>query len=174
MFEHTLRRIALVIPFLALACGNNDVTGIRGPETPQTPESVARNATARPLRGRIEGAAVAGAPCSIDPAGVMITATGEGWISHFGTTTLLQTACVAVADFTPIGPSGASLTAANGDRLDGALVGLTGRPDGFEMQVVITGGTGRFAHATGAYSVEVVQAAPLQPFSASINGFVRY
>jgi hypothetical protein len=105
----------------------------------------------------------------------MITAMATGNVSHLGATTLVQTACVSVPDFLPLGPSFASLTAANGDRLDGELIGgLVLTPTGFDFEVAITGGTGRFAQAGGQYVVHVLQSAPLQPFTATLDGWIEY
>jgi hypothetical protein len=129
----------------------------------------------RPLKGSLSGAGgVPGGPCSVEPPGIMITATAQGQVTHLGATTLVLTACVS-PEFLPIGPFTVSLTAANGDRLDGMLTGdLVLTPIGFDMEIAITGGTGRFAYAAGQYTVHVEQSAPLQPFSATLEGWVEY
>lgn len=128
----------------------------------------------RPLEGKIDGIGTVGDPCSADPPGLLVTATGHGTVRHLGASTLVQTACVAVADFTPLGPSEVALIAANGDRLEGLAAAFVFRPDGFDFEVSITGGTGRFWQAGGEYAVHVQQSAPLQPFSASMDGWIEY
>lgn len=127
----------------------------------------------RPLKGSVNGISMAGDPC-IDPPGVLVTATGHGTVSHLGATTLVLTACVSIPDFLPLGPSGVSLTAANGDQLDGIVTAVVFGSNGFVMEVAITGGSGRFAQAGGAYAVNVVQSAPLQPWSATLEGWIDY
>jgi len=128
----------------------------------------------RPLTGAIAGIGVVGAACSASPPGAIITATAHGNVSHLGATTLVQNACISLVDFTPLGPSDVTLTAANGDELAGWVTGLVFNADGFDMQVTILSGTGRFSQAAGVYAVHVIQAAPLTPFTASIEGWVRY
>lgn len=128
----------------------------------------------RPLRGSLNGIGVPGDPCSAEPPGVMVTGTARGIVSHLGAATLVQTACLSVPDFLPLGPSVASLTAANGDRLDGLVTALVFRSDGFDMEIGITGGSGRFAQAGGRYGVRVVQSAPLEPFAATLEGWIEY
>lgn len=153
--------------------GPSDVEAVRIAGIAEaTPAGVVRGP--RPLRGSLNGIAEAGDPCSVDPPGITITATGEGVISHLGTTTLVQTACVSVAEFLPLGPSVATLTAANGDRLDGLVTGLTFGATGFVMEITVSGGTGRFTQAEGEYDVDVVQSAPLQPFVATLSGWLAY
>jgi hypothetical protein len=129
----------------------------------------------RPLKGSLNGTSVPGDPCSVEPLGMLVTATADGTVSHLGATTLMQTVCVSIPDFFPIGPSAALLTAANGDRLDGMLTGdLVFTPTGFDFVITITGGTGRFAQAGGQYTVHIAQAAPLEPFSATLDGWIEY
>jgi hypothetical protein len=161
---------------LSLACDAPGPTAPRAADPTGFTASVqtSRVQGPRPLRGRLSGAATPGDPCSATPPGLLVAATAGGVVSHLGATTLTQTACVSVPDFLPIGPSFASLRAADGDRLEGTVVALDFRADGFDMEIEITGGTGRFAHASGAYGVRVAQEAPLQPFSATIDGWVAY
>ncbi len=54
------------------------------------------------------------------------------------------------------------------------MTSLVLRPEGFDMGINVTGGSGRFADAGGEYLVQVTQEAPLQPFSATIEGWVWY
>lgn len=127
----------------------------------------------RPLTGNMDGIGVLGDPCSASPPGLTVIATGNGNVSHLGATTLQQTVCVD-ANFIPLGPSYVTLTAANGDRVEGVLTSLVFRSDGLDFDVAITGGTGRFAQASGTFAVRVIQAAPLMPFSASMEGWIEY
>lgn len=177
--------LAGVVMVCLTGCDGYGPTAPAGPE-PAGVESVAgvsgiqagalgaRVQGPRPLRGSLDGAAVPGEPCSVNPPGLLITATAQGVVSHLGNTTLTQTACVSVSDFLPIGPSTAFLTAANGDRLDGTVIDVAFGPGGFDMQITIAGGTGRFARAGSEYDMHVVQSAPLQPFTGTLAGWVEY
>ena len=128
----------------------------------------------RPLRGSLNGTSEPGDPCSVDPPGILVTATGRGIVSHFGATTLVLTSCVSALDFLPLGPTTVLLTAANGDRLDGTVTAVMFGSDGFDLEIAITGGSGRLVQARGEYTVEVVQSAPLQPWSATLEGWIEY
>jgi hypothetical protein len=85
---------------------------------------------------------------------------GTGQASHLGQYTVVRRHCFNLATFT-IEDGAFEQTAANGDRLWGTYTGYTAGvlqfgPDGspvviiIESPTTITGGTGRFANATGA------------------------
>jgi hypothetical protein len=129
----------------------------------------------RPLQGSLAGASVAGDPCSADPPGIIVTATARGVVTHLGATTLVLLTCVSVPDFYPLGPSTIYLTAANGDRIEGTVPpAISPTPVGFDFETEITGGTGRFARAGGHYTAHVVQAAPPEPFTLTLEGWIEY
>lgn len=93
----------------------------------------------RPFRGSVTGVAMPGEACSATPPGILVTATGEGAVTHLGTVVLVQTACVSVPDFLPLVPSLVSLSAADGDRLDGTVTALEFRAGGFERITIHDG-----------------------------------
>jgi len=90
-------------------------------------------------------------------AAVRLNATGVG--SHVGRFTLVAPHRVNLATVPAQGAGTFELIAANGDTLTGRLEGLgtlTAPPDGFTIveTYTITGGTGRFAGATGRFTAE--------------------
>lgn len=99
------------------------------------------------LRGEFEGS-YAG---SGEPPLVTVHIEGAGTASHLGRFVFDSTHVVNFIDFT--GRGTASLTAADGDRLTGELSGKAEPRDNGVFYIVekitITGGTGRFAGASG-------------------------
>jgi hypothetical protein len=87
------------------------------------------------------------------PVLAVITSYGEGKSTHLGK---LTTSGVITLTWTPTGiwSAGTATTiAANGDRLDSSQSGWTTGPGAFVGTFTITGGTGRFAGATGGGTV---------------------
>jgi hypothetical protein len=109
-----------------------------------------------PFRGSIE-AVETSQPQS--PTTVLVNSTGGGTATHLGRFTKKGT---AVVDFTTgTGEGEDTFTAANGDRLFTTLSGKatpTAEPGILSIteNVTITGGTGRFAGATGSFIIERV------------------
>jgi hypothetical protein len=94
------------------------------------------------------------------PGRLKVEVEGTGQASHLGRYTILRQHCFNLATFT-IEDGSFVQTAANGDELWGTYTGSTEAvlefaPDGSPLVIVIasptqiTGGTGRFAHASGA------------------------
>ena len=87
-----------------------------------------------------------------------VDAVSTGQLTHFGLTTVDQTAWVATTDFVTFSWSGTvTLTAANGDQMSGTTVGTCTRPTVTSISCVVeftsTGGTGRFADATATLTI---------------------
>jgi len=94
------------------------------------------------------------------PGRLKVDVEGTGQASHLGRYTIRRQHCFNLATFT-IEDGRFVQTAANGDELWGTYTGSTEAvlefaPDGSPLVIVlasptqVTGGTGRFAHATGA------------------------
>jgi hypothetical protein len=111
-----------------------------------------------PLKGSLDGTFTfvpEAAPSTF--AAVRLDAVGVG--SHVGRFTLVAPHRVNLATVPAEGTGSFELVAANGDTLTGRLQGLgtlTAPPDGFTIEetYTITGGTGRFAGATGRFTAE--------------------
>jgi hypothetical protein len=104
------------------------------------------------VRGTLEGT-YAGTGV---PPFVTVHVEGGGTASHLGRFTFDSTHVVNFIDLT--GSGTASLTAANGDQLTGELHGVASPRDAGVFHIVetltITGGTGRFAGASGEIVIE--------------------
>ena len=122
------------------------------------PASKAGGTTEVPFKGSLNGdfTFVVEPPPSTFAA-VRLNATGVA--SHVGRFTLVAPHRVNLATDPAEGAGSFELIAANGDTLTGRLEGLgtlTAPPDGFTIveTYTITGGTGRFAGATGRFTAE--------------------
>jgi hypothetical protein len=141
--------------------------------------SVAGHSHARPFHLVESGAAV------INPDGT-IHASASGQATHLGAFTLHDSSTIIGSEITPDGDvilhvaglqadlQGADLEAANGDHLYASFTGSVNLTTGegtltFEW----TGGTGRFAGATGA-TVWQVSLNPDLTYTAVADGVIRY
>ena len=89
----------------------------------------------------------------LDAATGAFTGEESGVSSHLGTYTVhLQGRATLAADGTVTGTGTATIVAANGDQLTGDFT-VTGNGQTQRVVVTITGGTGRFANATGTLTV---------------------
>ena len=148
---------SVIIAMCSIACGQSTA--------PTAPTSLTNNATvvaasdgqasalskhAVPLKGRLEGT-VTVTPLQEPFANVLITATGNA--THLGQFTLEVPHLVNFA--TAIGEGTFTFTAANGDQLTAHFTGAadTSTPIfSIVEHATITGGTGRFANATGSFT----------------------
>jgi len=102
----------------------------------------------RTIKGTIDGSDEYGDVCG-EGAGITITSTGVGEVSHFGKTVMVSTMCVNTTDYSVIGEAPYTLTAANGDVVGGFLTDVQFTSYGFDLYTSVTWGTGRFEGATG-------------------------
>jgi hypothetical protein len=155
---------------LALVACSPDAS--REPFAPTAPtRSSAR--VALPFRGTLETMDKSMTP--LGPTTALFAAEGTGTATHLGR----YTAVIALTlDFaTSTGTEQITLTAANGDVLTAtATAGGTPTGDGVTVNVVetatITGGTGRFAGATGEYVVNCVANQATGVAIGSFNGTI--
>ena len=135
-------------------------------------------ATARPFKGSWSGETI-----SADPSGfpvVSIVAEGGGHLTHLGAYTMFSPHTTDVFTGETLGEQ--IFTAANGDTLRAYCAGFA-TPDAENivrgtLNCEITGGTGRFAAATGLYTFSIV-ASPLPDrpgyaTEAKITGEILY
>lgn len=115
--------------------------------------------TGRPLRGAGAGTS------TVDLATAIATSQGTARFSHLGKTTFALSAQVTITGPNTIALSGAgTFVAANGDELHTTLTG-TGTFTGigppstahYTLVLTVTGGTGRFADASGTITASVDQ-----------------
>ncbi|MEJ2542335.1 MAG: hypothetical protein P8188_20630 [Gemmatimonadota bacterium] len=117
------------------------------------------NATMVPIHGEAAIAVDLTAgfiPCVLEGTDIVVAEfparfRSEGQFSHLGRTTSVidLLTCTAGTDGSVFGPGEAVHTAANGDQLHAEWTGRF-QPDGSsELWIVFSGGTGRFAGATG-------------------------
>lgn len=105
-----------------------------------------------PFRGRLEGIVTSVTP--LEPPHVAVTLEGEGHATQLGHFDVSSSIVANEADGTAVGTY--EFTAANGDTLTAHYTEIfapTGVPDVFSdvITATITGGTGRFAGATGSF-----------------------
>jgi hypothetical protein len=131
-----------------------------------------------PLVGSSSNQAISAVP--IDAAHLFVTTVGSGHASHLGAFELLSPHIAGLVDFLVQGDL--ILTAANGDELRATLNGnlapfidetghvyLVG-----DIPGTITGGTGRFANATGTFTFSVVFDTATLSSETEINGAIHY
>ena len=112
----------------------------------------ARGGTDLPFRGSFEGSEVD----QVVPPNLLVDGTAEGTATHLGRYTATFTVVVDLATSSSIGSI--VLVAANGDQLTGTFTGqgTSTAPNVAHIveNVTITGGTGRFAGATGTFTID--------------------
>ena len=112
----------------------------------------------------------------VAPPHLLVNGTATGTGTHFGRFTAVFTATVTLDTGSSTGSI--SFQAANGDRLDGAFAGQgtpTTEPNIHSIVEVVTisGGTGRFAGATGAFTIRRVIDLPAGVSSGSFEGTIN-
>jgi len=118
-----------------------------------TVPAAAAESTTRPFSGSLVGGAVQ-VPDASCPFGVRTEVWGSGQVTHLGRTSMTASHCTQFLGAPETGTQ--TFVAANGDRLEVTYT-LTGEPfepvEGAVLtghgQSVVTGGTGRFAQASG-------------------------
>ncbi len=178
-----MNRIAVLGVTAAVAVGFAacDAPQATGPEaaslgaqvvSPAGGAAAAARSVRRELKGQIDGSDVYGDACG-DGQGVLVTSTGRGTVSHFGNVVLVQTTCINLTDYSVIGSSPYTLTAANGDAVGGFLTNVVYTSYGFDLYSSITWGTGRFAGATGEL-VSPVTSAGTGVWTSGVEGWITY
>ena len=158
---HSVRRTALrsAAAAIALAIG---LAGCADPVAPTAPSPTvgasetamaARGGTELPFRGTLEARETG----QFQPATrtVLVRLQGTGTASHLGRYTVVSEFTVSPATLTAAGH--ATFTAANGDVLTATFTGrsvVTGGTVAIIESLTITGGTGRFAGATGSATLQ--------------------
>ena len=148
-----MRPMILAVSVLAAACSDQTSTSPTSPTIAALAQAPSRNATQLPLRGSFTAADRS----TVAPPTLQLQGTGEGNATHLGRFSVTMSEVVSM--ITATGTGTFDLTAANGDRL---FVTTAGGEDAFTppnvshvtLVATIVGGTGRFAAATGTFTVE--------------------
>lgn len=166
---------------LAAACGGSPVSpsvtagsglnGLAADATSATPSASAGHAT--PFKGTLEGTYTLAFP---SPLILLVEGTGTGHATQLGQFTFDYDETVNLS--TGVGTGTYEFTAANGDKLTAHWTGA-GFPtdDPTVLRIVenatINGGTGRFANASGSFTVERLFSFVTSAGGGSIEGTIR-
>lgn len=113
------------------------------------------------------------------PPNLIQRVSGTGIASHMGNSTFEATSYVTVAFPPPFAVSGTrTITAANGDKLYTSFTGTStpviGGINGAVLHETITGGTGRFANASGSFVNTATNNFNTSSFMAIMDGTINY
>jgi hypothetical protein len=167
-FGRCARRSLLLVVFIVL------VTAMGG----NAPAAKPDQPPAVPFKGDAVEQAISAVP--VDPDHVLVTTVGGGNATHLGAFTFISPHLSGFSDFSIDGTQ--TFTAANGDLLETRIVGnLHPQPDETghmflvgDVAGTITGGTGRFANATGEFTFSIVFDTLTFHSTATIDGTIRF
>lgn len=129
-----------------------------------------------PFKGTWSGQTVSAMPLPDDPFVIAVVSTGTGNVTHLGRYTMTSPHLSYL--LTGFAEGRQEFTAANGDQLTATFAGFfTPTPDGLltaDLQATITGGTGRFAGATGNYTFSIVFDPATFLSFATIDGMISH
>ena len=146
--------------FVVIAIGVVSAGCSQLPTSPTAPDGTAmaeeatqaRGGTDLPFRGSFEGHEVD----QVVPPNLLVNGTAEGTATQLGRYTATFTVVVTLATSSSTGSI--ALVAANGDELVGTLTGqgtaIAPNVAHIIENVTITGGTGRFAGASGSFTID--------------------
>ena len=149
-----MRNVVVGLCVFAAACGSEIPAAPTAPASAigASAASEARGGSELPFQGRLEGVAT----ITPLPPFLSVSIEGTGNATHLGRFTVENTHVVNTTDRTATGTY--NFTAANGDTLTADFTGQADPATPGVLSIVeiatITGGTGRFAGATGSFTVE--------------------
>jgi hypothetical protein len=166
---------AVLLTFALAGCGSDDPTAVVADGPSFSRGLVAqRAAPSRPIAGDCEVATVEVQP--ISPGVVRRVSVGTCQLSHLGRTQLLSVASTNLVTLDQEGEH--TFTAANGDLLYATSAGTGSLTPPttirFTGVTTISGGTGRFANATGVMQVEGLSDLAAGFSSFSYDGWIAY
>ena len=190
----TLERIMFAARLLSVAAGLAIVSACADPPIEPVPLDASLAATGLvPFEGVITHTSQTEARPgpSFDPGCVTTAADGaprgEFWIpapttfgdvkaTHLGTSSLTQNGCNEISNFAVGGPflsiGEATITSANGDEVHYTYDGIVYKTLLADVDVVITGGTGRFTGASGGFSASSAGNVFVFPVVYPFNGTI--
>jgi hypothetical protein len=113
------------------------------------------------------------------PPNIIQNVSGAGIASHLGKSTFEAVSYVTVSFPPPFTVTGSrTITAANGDKIFTTFTG-TSTPvvdgkNGADLQETITGGTGRFANASGSFTTKARNDFTIASLKADFEGYIKY
>lgn len=113
------------------------------------------------------------------PPNLVQHVSGTGIASHLGKSTFNAISNVTVSPTPPFTVTGTrTITAANGDQIfttfSGTSTPIVNGLNGADLQETITGGTGRFANASGSFISEARNNFFTSSFIVDFNGYIKY
>jgi hypothetical protein len=174
--------VGIVVALLCAACGDQQspvnpsavrpsaqALGPAGPGTGSEGAAIASGADAVPFRGRFEGTQTV-TPLAPPFASVEVSVTGNA--GHLGRFTMELPHIVNFATSSAAGTC--TIVAANGDTIIAAFTGQAqvGPVVSIVEHATITGGTGRFADASGSFTIERVFVPAAGTTSGSFEGVI--
>jgi hypothetical protein len=131
-----------------------------------------------PFKGSADEQAVSAVP--VDADHVFVTTVGSGQATHLGNFTFVSPHLSGLSDFSIDGTQ--EITTASGDLLETRLLGAL-HPEADAtghvflvgtIKGTITGGTGRFANASGSFDFSIVFDTLTFHSTSTIDGTIRY
>ena len=169
-----MRSLLLGMCLFATACASEM------PGSPTSPTNATAGSAQTEARGGgqlpFHGSLQAVETDTVVPPSLLVNGTGTGTATHLGRFTNTFTATVTLATGSATGS--VRFVAANGDRLDATFNGQ-GTPTAepgvvtIEEAATISGGTGRFATATGAFTIHRILNQATGMSSGSFDGSIN-
>lgn len=172
-----MRSIVLSVCVIAAACSGQDTNSPTSPAraVPGSSGAFAVDATRLPFRGSFTRASQGSTDCppTCPPTTLRITGQLDGTATQLGRFTASMLDVVVVATNAATGT--VSFTAANGDQLFADTIGgesafIPPNVSKVTLAAIITGGTGRFASATGTFTLLLTEAIDFATNTASGSG----
>jgi hypothetical protein len=175
-----MTRSPLILSLATLALAACSPDAANHPLAPSAPSlavgghgaaAAARRAAELPFRGTLKARETAQRASN----SLLVHLVGTGTATHLGRYTLVSDFTVALATSTSAGR--VTLTAANGDILTATVTGVGVATAGISTIVetaTITGGTGRFAGATGSFIIERALTQATGISSGSFTGTISF
>lgn len=166
--------VAVMAIVLLVSCQKEDMQQLQETAGRAAPQASMKEAGV-PFKASFETVLTAIAP----PPNMVQRVTGTGIASHMGASTFEAISNVTVAFPPPFAVYGTrTITAANGDKIYTSFTG-TSTPvvegkNGADLQETITGGTGRFANASGTITTAARNDFSTSSFRAEMEGTIQY
>lgn len=148
-----LSLVGAMATFLAVSCVEESALATGVDPMALEPVLSIGAAPVRPWHSVSAGSSYFGVPCG-GPGLLTLVVDGDGTATHVGLFEVTIEGCYDLASLSAVGPTGGTITAADGDEIHLMLVDYQQDPaTGTSVSVFsIDGGTGRFADADGEFT----------------------